>query len=410
VRRFSTRASSAAGWRFASRSGRSSRLPRLRRARLPARPLLRSPPHDHLARARPRAQGAARATGRARGRAAPARPLRRPDPGMSTSAELAFLFRALKASAAARALPGSPNERGPRNGRTSASPRRCCRPRSPPATPTAARHGSSRPASPPARRSRSSTSPSSARCRRRSSSTWGSSTSSPPATTSSCSARPAPARRTSRSRSRSAPASPATGFSSPPRPSRFARLADAQRAGRLAEELRRLERVPLLVVDEVGYIPFDPQAANLMFMLVSSRYGRASLIVTSNKPFSAWGEIFGDEVVAAAMIDRLVHQAEILSLKGDSYRLKDKDLGARPSRGSDPSPSGLRPDCRRRGRPPPSTKEEHPGRGDFSSGEGGPSRDRRQEVRVCELHGCHTRSASTSTLWRRDGCHLVRSH
>ena len=67
-----------------------------------------------------------------------------------------------------------------------------------------------------------------------------------------------------------------------------------------------------------------------MCMLVSSRYERASLIVTSNKPFSAWGEIFGDEIVAAAMIDRLVHHAEILSLKGDSYRLKDKDLGARP--------------------------------------------------------------------------------
>jgi DNA replication protein DnaC len=109
-----------------------------------------------------------------------------------------------------------------------------------------------------------------------------------------------------------------------------ARLGDAQRSGRLADELRKLERIPLIVVDEVGYIPFDPHAANLMFMLVSSRYERASLILTSNKPFSAWGEIFGDEVVAAAMIDRLVHHAEILSLKGDSYRLKDKDLGARP--------------------------------------------------------------------------------
>jgi hypothetical protein len=59
-------------------------------------------------------------------------------------------------------------------------------------------------------------------------------------------------------------------------------------------------------------------------------YERASLIVTSNKPFSAWGEIFGDEIVAAAMIDRLVHHAEILSLKGDSYRLRDRDLGGRP--------------------------------------------------------------------------------
>jgi DNA replication protein DnaC len=105
-----------------------------------------------------------------------------------------------------------------------------------------------------------------------------------------------------------------------------AHLADAQRHGHLDQELDKLQRLPLLIVDEVGYIPFDPQAANLMFMLVSRRYERASLIVTSNKPFSAWGEIFGDEVTAAAMIDRLIHHAEILSLKGDSYRLKDRDL------------------------------------------------------------------------------------
>jgi DNA replication protein DnaC len=109
-------------------------------------------------------------------------------------------------------------------------------------------------------------------------------------------------------------------------------LADAQRQGHLDDELKRLERIPLLVCDEVGYIPFDPQAANLMFMLVARRYERASLIVTSNKPFSAWGEIFGDDAVAIAMVDRLVHHAELLSLKGDSYRLKDRDLGARPSR------------------------------------------------------------------------------
>jgi DNA replication protein DnaC len=108
-------------------------------------------------------------------------------------------------------------------------------------------------------------------------------------------------------------------------------LGEAKRQGQLEEELRRLGRVPLLVVDEVGYIPFDPEAANLMFSLVSARYERASLIVTSNKPFSSWGEIFGDEVVAAAMIDRLVHHAEILALKGDSYRLQGKDLGPAPA-------------------------------------------------------------------------------
>jgi DNA replication protein DnaC len=109
-----------------------------------------------------------------------------------------------------------------------------------------------------------------------------------------------------------------------------ARLGDAKRQGNLEAELRRLGFIPLVVVDEVGYIPFDPEAANLMFSLVSARYERASMIVTSNKPFSGWGEIFGDEVVAAAMIDRLVHHAEILALKGDSYRLRDKDLGSPP--------------------------------------------------------------------------------
>ena len=95
-----------------------------------------------------------------------------------------------------------------------------------------------------------------------------------------------------------------------------ARLAEAKRQNGLDAELRRLSFIPLLVVDEVGYIPFDPEAANLMFSLVSARYERASLIVTSNKPFSAWGEIFGDEMTAVAMIDRLVHHAEILSPQG----------------------------------------------------------------------------------------------
>jgi DNA replication protein DnaC len=110
-----------------------------------------------------------------------------------------------------------------------------------------------------------------------------------------------------------------------------ARLADAHAAGRLQPELVRLGRYPLLVVDEVGYIPFEPEAANLFFQLVSSRYERASLIVTSNKPFGRWGEVFGDDVVAAAMIDRLVHHADVVALKGDSYRLKDRDLGRVPA-------------------------------------------------------------------------------
>jgi len=72
----------------------------------------------------------------------------------------------------------------------------------------------------------------------------------------------------------------------------------------------------VLVIDEVGSIPFEPEAANLFFQLVSSRYERASVIVTSNRPFGRWGEVFGDATVAAAMIDRLVHHAEIVSLEG----------------------------------------------------------------------------------------------
>ena len=114
-----------------------------------------------------------------------------------------------------------------------------------------------------------------------------------------------------------------------------ARLAEAHSAGRLQNELTRLGRYPLPVIDEVGYIPFEAEAANLFFQLVSARYERASLIVTSNKPFGRWGEVFGDEVVAAAMIDRLVHHADVIALKGDSYRLKNRDLGRVPAATAD---------------------------------------------------------------------------
>jgi DNA replication protein DnaC len=114
-----------------------------------------------------------------------------------------------------------------------------------------------------------------------------------------------------------------------------ARLAEAHHAGRLQDEITKLGRIPLLIVDEVGYIPFEAESANLFFQLVSARYERASLIVTSNKPFGRWGEVFGDDVVAAAMIDRLIHHAEVISLKGDSYRLKDRDLGRTPAATND---------------------------------------------------------------------------
>jgi len=99
-----------------------------------------------------------------------------------------------------------------------------------------------------------------------------------------------------------------------------ARLAEAHHAGRLQTKLVRLGRYPLLVIDEVGYIPFEAEAANLFFQLVSSRYERASLIVTSNQPFGRWGEVFGDDVVAAAMIGRLVHHADGLCCVGADER------------------------------------------------------------------------------------------
>ena len=109
------------------------------------------------------------------------------------------------------------------------------------------------------------------------------------------------------------------------------RLADAHRAGRLAQELAKLRRYGLIVVDEVGYLPFEQDAANLFFQLVSSRYEHASLVLTSNLPFSGWAGVFGDQVVAAAMIDRIVHHADVIALKGASYRLRGRGIDSLPS-------------------------------------------------------------------------------
>jgi len=112
------------------------------------------------------------------------------------------------------------------------------------------------------------------------------------------------------------------------------RLKAAHDGGRLHEELRRLGRIPLIIIDEVGYVPFEPEAANLFFQLLSARYERASVIMSSNKAFGRWGETFGDDTVAAAMIDRLVHHAEVVVLKGDSFRLRGRDLGKTPDGGT----------------------------------------------------------------------------
>jgi len=109
------------------------------------------------------------------------------------------------------------------------------------------------------------------------------------------------------------------------------RLESAQDRNQLDAELRRLERYHLLVVDEVGYLPLERSAANLLFALVSRRYERGSIAVTSNRGFEQWGEILGDVMVAAALIDRLVHHATMITLKGKSYRLRERGQGVVPA-------------------------------------------------------------------------------
>jgi DNA replication protein DnaC len=91
--------------------------------------------------------------------------------------------------------------------------------------------------------------------------------------------------------------------------------------GKLLDQLRRLD---LLVVDELGYLPRDGRRANLFFQLVAARYTRGSLLVTSNVAFDGWGKLFGDDVIASAILDRLLHQSEIFAINGPSSRLKDK--------------------------------------------------------------------------------------
>ncbi|MDR1293667.1 MAG: IS21-like element helper ATPase IstB [Bifidobacteriaceae bacterium] len=100
------------------------------------------------------------------------------------------------------------------------------------------------------------------------------------------------------------------------------RLASAHQTGRLDGELRRLDRYRLLICDELGYLPLDAQAASLFFQLVAHRYERASILITSNLSFARWGETLGDEVIAAATIDRLVHHAQVITIDGDSYRTR----------------------------------------------------------------------------------------
>src|SRR3546814_3472150 len=80
----------------------------------------------------------------------------------------------------------------------------------------------------------------------------------------------------------------------------------------------------LLIVDELGYLPFETNAAHLFFQLVSRRYERGSMLVTSNRSVGEWGGVFGDAVVATAILDRLLHHSQVITIRGDSYRLREK--------------------------------------------------------------------------------------
>jgi DNA replication protein DnaC len=102
------------------------------------------------------------------------------------------------------------------------------------------------------------------------------------------------------------------------------RLVRAQHENRLERSLQQLTYPKLLIIDELGYLPLSRTEASLFFRLVVRRYERSSLIVTSNKSFLDWGEIFNDHVLATAILDRLLHYSTTLNIKGESYRLKEK--------------------------------------------------------------------------------------
>jgi DNA replication protein DnaC len=104
----------------------------------------------------------------------------------------------------------------------------------------------------------------------------------------------------------------------------IAALTRALGEGRLDDKLKLYTVPRLLIVDEIGYLPIDRQGANLFFQLISRRYERGPMILTSNQSFGSWGEVFGDRIIATAILDRILHHAITLNIRGNSYRLKDK--------------------------------------------------------------------------------------
>lgn len=101
-------------------------------------------------------------------------------------------------------------------------------------------------------------------------------------------------------------------------------LNKAHFENQLESKLKKLSAYRVLIIDEIGYLPIDKQGANLFFQLISMRYEKNTTILTSNKSFTQWGDIFGDNIIAAAIIDRLLHHCTVITINGDSYRLKDR--------------------------------------------------------------------------------------
>ena len=102
------------------------------------------------------------------------------------------------------------------------------------------------------------------------------------------------------------------------------KLNKAQKENRLDKQLQRLAQYKILIIDEIGYLPVDHQGSNLFFQLIARRYMNKSTIVTTNMPFSRWGEVFSDNTLASAVLDRLLHKSHIIRITGNSYRTKDK--------------------------------------------------------------------------------------
>ena len=130
-----------------------------------------------------------------------------------------------------------------------------------------------------------------------------------------------------------------------------ASLARAEREGNLRERIRFLCRASLLIVDEIGYLPITSSNGNLFFQLVNARYERGAMILTSNRGFAEWGEVFGDPVVATALLDRLLHHAVVVQIEGSSYRLR-QHVDLVPDTMRVPSAALTQVPPRRRGRPP----------------------------------------------------------